>query len=275
MASTLAPKLIEHSRFTSINLHSVWEYRELLYFIVWRDIKVRYKQTALGVLWILFQPLIPTIIFTIIFGIVIKIPTGSLPYPLFVFCGLLPWMYFAGATNRSSGSLLSNTNLITKVYFPRLILPVSGVLNGLIDFGIGFLGLMVLMFYYGFTPSLRILLLPGLLLMLLATALGIGLLLSSLGVRYRDVHNVTPFLLQIGLYATPVVYPVRLFPDRWQQYLGLNPMTGVVEAFRWSILGGPQPPQQVLLLSCLMTALLLSAGLFVFRQREKTFADIV
>ncbi len=268
--------VIEPSRGLAVlKLHDLWEYRELLYFLVWRDIKVRYKQTALGVLWVVLQPVVATVIFTVVFGQLAKVPSGNLPYPLFAFAALLPWNYFAGALNRSGTSLVNSANLITKIYFPRLIIPMAGVINGLVDFGISLIVLVGLMVYYGVTPNAAVLLLPFFLLMAIGTALGVSLWLAALGVQYRDVNYLLPFLVQVWMYATPVVYPASLFPDRWRPLLGLNPMAGVVEGFRWALTGSGDPPSLMLFVSIAIIAMLLVSGLMFFRNTERTFADVV
>ena len=216
----------------SLGLRAVWEYRELLFFLVWRDVKVRYKQTALGVLWVILQPLVSMAIFTVLFGVLLKVPSGDAPYPVFAFAGLLPWNYFSQSLSRASTSLVNSSHLITKIYFPRLVIPLSGVFSSLVDFAISFAVLLILMLLYGVTPTARMLLLPVLLLLALVTALGFGLWLSALNVKYRDVGYLLPFLIQIWMYLTPVVYGSTLIPERYRFLLSLNPMTGVVEGFR-------------------------------------------
>lgn len=274
--STPFQLIIEPTKgLAALKLRELWEYRELLYFLVWRDIKVRYKQTALGVAWVVLQPLIATLIFTVVFGQLAKIPSGDLPYPLFAFAGLLPWQYFAGALNRAGTSLVNNANLLTKVYFPRLIIPLASILNGLVDFGISLIVLIGLMVYYNVVPAPAILLLPLFLLMAIVTALGVSLWLSALGVKYRDVNQLLPFLIQVWMYATPVVYPASLFPERWRWLLGLNPMSGVVEGFRWALTGSGDPPGPILLVSISVVLILLVSGLVFFRNTERTFADVV
>lgn len=268
--------VIEPTRgLAALKLRELWDYRELLYFLVWRDIKVRYKQTALGVLWVVLQPLLATVIFTIVFGQLAKMPSGDLPYPLFAFSALLPWQYFAGAITRSGTSLVNNANLITKVYFPRLIIPLAGIANGLVDFGISLFVLIGLMMYYNVVPGYAIVLLPLFLLMAMGTALGVSLWLSALGVRYRDVNQLLPFLVQVWMYATPVVYPTSLFPERWRPFLGLNPMAGVVEGFRWALTGSGDAPGPMLIVSLVTIILLLVSGVMFFRNTERTFADVV
>ena len=272
--------IIEPSRgWISLQIRALWQYRELLYFLVWRDLKVRYKQTALGIGWIILQPLISMVIFSFLFGGLLEVPSGGVPYPLFVYSGLLPWNYFANSLNRSSTSLVNNQNLITKVYFPRLVVPISGVLSGLVDFFVSFIVLIVLMFIFKFYPTPYAIFLPGFLLLAIITALGFGLWLSALNVRYRDVNYITPFLIQIWMYLTPVIYPVTIIPEKFRFLLALNPMTGVVEGFRWALLGEQladvQPPGSVFLLSIVISLLVLVSGTIYFRRTERKFADII
>ncbi len=272
--------VIEPSRgLSALGLAAVWHYRELLYFLVWRDVKVRYKQTALGVLWILLQPLLSTVVFTLLFGILLQVPSDGAPYALFALAGLLPWNYFAGSLTRSSQSLVGSAHLITKVYFPRLIIPISGVLSGLVDFMVAFGVLAVLMAVYGIVPTAALLYLPGFLLLAMATALGFGLWLSALNVRYRDINYLVPFLIQIWMYLTPVIYGSSLIPERFRWLLGLNPMTGVVEGFRWALLGNyldsAAAPGLLFGLSVAISLAVLVSGAFFFRSTERTFADII
>jgi len=261
--------------WASLQLRALWEYRELLYFLAWRDIKVRYKQTVLGAGWAIIQPVTTMLIFTIIFGRLAKIPSDNIPYPIFCFCALLPWNYFASAFSRSSGSLVNNAHLISKVYFPRLVIPISSLLSGLLDFAIAFLFLIGMMFYYHIVPTITILWLPVFMLMAIATALGVGLWLGALDVLYRDIGYLVPFLSQIWMYATPVVYPSSLIPEKWRLLYGLNPMAGVVEGFRWALIGRGTKPGPMLLVSAFVTIILLVSGAFYFRRMEKTFADII
>ena len=212
----------------ALKLRDVWAYRELLYFLVWRDVKVRYKQTLLGVLWVILQPVVSMAIFTVLFGVLLKVPSGDVPYPIFAFAGLLPWNYFSQALSRSSTSVVNSAHLITKIYFPRLVIPLSGVLSSLVDFAIAFGVLVVLMVVYGIVPTTRLAVLPPLILLAMATALGFGLWLSALNVKYRDVNYLLPFLIQIWMYLTPVVYGSGLIPERFRFLLSLNPMTAVV-----------------------------------------------
>lgn len=261
--------------WTALKLRDVWDYRELLYFLVWRDVKVRYKQTALGVTWVVLQPLVTTIVFTLIFGNLAKMPSDNLPYAVFALAGLLPWNYFSGAVGRGGQSLVGSANLISKVYFPRLIIPVSGVLGGLVDFGIVFVMLVVLLAFYGFYPALSWLLLPFFLLLAIATALGVSLWLSALNVQYRDVGYLIPFFIQLWFFATPVVYPSSMIPAPWNVLYALNPMTGVVEGFRWALFGRGAAPGPILLVSIAAVIVVLITGLYVFKRMERTFADIV
>ncbi len=257
----------------------MWEYRELLYFLVWRDVKVRYKQTALGVMWIVLQPVVSMAIFTVIFGILLQVPSEEAPYPAFVLSALIPWNYFASSLNRSSTSLVYSSNLVTKVYFPRILIPLSSVLSGLVDLVIAFTLLLGLMAVYRITPTPAALLLPGFVLLASATALGFGLWLSALNVRYRDINYIIPFLLQIWMYATPVVYGTSLVGDRFGLLMGLNPMTGVVEGFRQALLGNVMTGAQVNLpllgVSASITLVVLVSGAYFFRYTERSFADII
>jgi lipopolysaccharide transport system permease protein len=272
--------IIEASHgWLSLQLGKVWKYRELLYFLVWRDIKVRYKQTVLGVAWIVLQPVVSMIVFTFLFGNLLKVSSGNVPYPIFNFAALLPWNYFAQSLNRSSTSLVGNAQLITKVYFPRLIIPISGVISGIVDFLVAFLVLIVLMGIYRIAPTWRVIYLPGFLLLALMTALGFSLWLSALNVRYRDVQYIVPYMVQMWMYVTPVVYGTTLFPENIRWLLALNPMTGVVEGFRWALLGDrladAQAPGLLFAASILISLLVLVSGAMFFRRTERTFADIV
>jgi lipopolysaccharide transport system permease protein len=272
--------VIEPSRgWAALGLGDVWQYRELLYFLVWRDLKVRYKQTVLGALWIVLQPVVSMVVFTFLFGNLLNVPSGDVPYPIFAYAALLPWNYFASSLTRSSTSVVSSSHLITKVYFPRLIIPISGVLSGLVDFGIAFLVLVGMMAYFGIAPTAAALLLPLFLLLAMMTALGFGLWLSALNVRFRDVNYLIPYLVQIWMYVTPVIYGSTLIPERYRFLLGLNPMTGVVEGFRWALLGNrladAQPPGELFAISIGISLLVLVSGAIFFRRTERTFADII
>ena len=259
----------------SLGLKEVWQYRELLYFLAWRDIKVRYKQTALGVLWAIIQPFFIMLVFSIFFGRLAGIPSDGIPYPLFVYSALVPWTLFAHSLTESSNSLVANERLITKVYFPRLIVPLSAVLAGLVDFAISFAVLLAMMLYYGIAPGLAVLTLPLFVLLAVMTALGAGLWLSALNVRYRDVRYVLAFIAQLWLFATPVAYPSTLVPETWRTVYGLNPMAGVVEGFRWALVGKTARPGMLLVVSTLVVILIFVSGLVYFRRMEDTFADLV
>jgi lipopolysaccharide transport system permease protein len=274
-ADALPVLWIEPSRgWVSFRLKELWDYRELLYFLVWRDIKVRYKQTALGAAWAILQPVMTMVVFTVFFGRLAKVPSDGVPYPVFAYTALLPWQLFAYALTESANSLVGNQNLIKKVYFPRLVVPLASVLAGLVDFGISFVVLLALMFYYGIVPTAAIAVLPLFLLLAIAAALSVGLWLSALNVQFRDVRYTIPFLTQLWLFATPVAYPSSLVPEKWRAWYGLNPMAGVVDGFRWALLGKSAGPGAVLWVSVLMVVVLLLGGLAYFRRMESTFADI-
>jgi lipopolysaccharide transport system permease protein len=263
------------NRWIPLNLSELWEYRELLYFLVWRDIKVRYKQTALGAAWAVMQPLFMMLVFSLFFGRLAKVPSDGIPYPVFAFCALIPWQLFANALTESSNSLIGNQNLITKVYFPRLVIPLAAVLSGLVDFAIAFVILIGMMLYFGIVPGWSILVLPGFVLLAILTALAVGLWLSALNVQYRDVRYTMSFLIQFWLFATPVAYPSSLVPENWRAFYGINPMAGVVEGFRWALLGKTSPPGAMLWVSVVVVTILLIGGLYYFRRMEQQFADIV
>src|SRR5580700_7566276 len=275
--ATATPVLIlrPSTGFLRLHLRDLWEYRELLYFLVWRDIKVRYKQTALGAAWAILQPVMTMLVFSIFFGRLAKVPSDGVPYPIFAYVALLPWQLFAFALTESSNSLVASQNLITKVYFPRLVIPISSVLAGLVDFAIAFVILLVMMLYYGIVPTAAVALLPLFLLFAVVTALSVGLWLSALNVKYRDVRYTIPFLTQFWMFATPVAYPASLVPEKWRALYGLNPMAGVVEGFRSSLVETPSSPGAMTVVSCVMVLLLLGTGLLYFRRMEGTFADIV
>ncbi len=261
--------------WTSLGLKELWEYRELLYFLTWRDIKVRYKQTVLGAAWAVIQPFFMMVVFSLFFGRLAGVSSGGVPYPIFVYCALLPWQLFAFALSESSNSLVANERLITKVYFPRLVVPISAVLGGLVDFAISFLVLFALMIYYGIAPTVAVFTLPLFILLAVMIALGVGLWLSALNVQYRDVRYTLGFLTQLWLFATPVAYSSKIVPGRWRALYGLNPMAGVVEGFRWALLGSADAPGPLLAVSVLIVILILIGGFYYFRHMEKTFADVV
>jgi len=259
----------------SINFKEMWRYRELIYFLTWRDIKVRYKQAVLGIAWAVLQPLLTTMIFTVIFGNLLKTPSQDIPYPLFTLTALLPWQLFATALQRSSISLVGNANLITKIYFPRLAIPLSSVMAALVDFSVSFVVLLGVMMHYRYWPGWNILWLPVIILLALLTALSVGLWLSALNVQYRDIQHMVPFIVQVWMYASPIVYSINTIPEGiWRWLYGLNPMVGVIQGFRWAMLGG-DPPDITMAFSVGMVLILLTSGLFYFRRMEKTFADIV
>ena len=261
--------------WVSLNLAELWQYRELVYFLAWRDIIVRYKQTALGVTWAIIQPFFTMVIFSLFFGALAQIPSDGVPYPVFTFTALVPWTFFANGLTQASNSLVGSANLIKKVYFPRLAVPISVVLAGLPDLALSFLVLLVMIYYYGITPHwLTALWLPAFVLMAVMTSLGVGLWLAALNVQYRDVRYVIGFLTQLWLFATPVAYPARLVPEKWQALYGINPMVGVIEGFRWAVLGTNNPPARSIAVSALTSLLMLLSGLYYFRRMERTFADL-
>ncbi len=257
-----------------INFGDLWAYRELLYFLTWREIKVRYKQTALGFAWAIIQPVFMMIVFTLFFGNLAKVPSEGIPYPLFNYAALLPWTLFAEGVNRSSMSMVQDANLIRKVYFPRLVMPLSGILSPLVDFAIAFTILVGMMFYYGYIPTVRVLWLPAFIILAVMTASGVGLWLSAINAKYRDVRYVVPFLIQLWLFASPVVYSSSLLPERFQIIYGVNPMAGVIEGFRWALLG-TEPPGSLIAISVIVVIVILISGAYYFRHCEKTFADVV
>ena len=262
------------SGWVPLRLGELWAYRELLYFLVWRDIKVRYKQTALGAAWAVIQPFFTMVVFSVFFGRLAKLPSDGLPYPVFTYCALVPWTYFATALTMSSNSLVDHARLITKVYFPRLLVPAASVLAGLVDLAIAAVVLVAMLLYYGIAPTPAVVLLPVFVLLAAATALAVGLWLSALNVQYRDVRYTISFLVQFWLFVTPVAYSSSLVPERWRALYGLNPMTGVVEGFRWALLGKAEPPGAMLLASAGSVAVLLLGGLYYFRRMERRFADV-
>ncbi len=258
-----------------IDFAELWRYRELLYFQAIRDVKVRYKQTFLGASWAILQPVMTMIVFSIFFGKLAKVPSDGIPYPVFTYCALLPWQLFAYALTYSSNSLVDNAQVLTKVYFPRLILPLAAVMAGLVDFFIAFFVMTGMMFYYGIFPGWALITLPLFTLLAIAAALSVGFWLSALNVKYRDIRYTIPFLAQLWLFITPVAYSSSLVPEKWKAVYGINPMVGVVEGFRWALLGKSSPPWTMLIVSVTATALLLAGGLLYFQRMEKSFADIV
>lgn len=261
--------------WTALNLRDFWRYRELVYFLTWRDIKVRYKQTVLGAAWAIIQPLLNMVVLTIIFGRLANMSTEGIPRPIFTFAALLPWGLFSKALSDSGRSMLSNRAMITKVYFPRLIIPFSSVMSGVVDFMIQFLVLVGMMVYYQFTPTPMVWTLPFFLVLALITALGFGLWLSALNVLYRDVGYILPYITQLWLLLTPVAYSAREVPEAWQLIYALNPMVGVVEGFRWALLGTQTGPGPMLAVSAAISVILMITGMYFFRRMERTFADMV
>jgi len=261
--------------WASLQLHELWEYRELVYFLIWRDIKVRYKQTALGAAWAIIQPFFTMLVFSLFFGRLAKMPSDGIPYPLFAFTALVPWTFFSNGLGQAVNSLIGSSGLITKIYFPRLAIPLASVLAGIVDFALAFLLLLAMMSYYSISPTINVIWLPLFLLLAFVTALGVGLWLSATSVKYRDVRHILPFLTQFWLFATPIAYPGSLLQEPWRTVYGLNPMVGVVEGFRWALLGQVNAPGYSIFVSALIAVILLVGGAFYFRRMEKTFADTV
>lgn len=260
--------------WVSLGLRELWDYRELLYFLIWRDVKVRYKQTALGVAWAIIQPLFTMLIFSLFFGRLAKVPSDGVPYPLFSYTALVPWSFFAHGLAMASNSLVGSANLLKKVYFPRLTIPIAAVLSGAVDFLLAFALLLLLLAKYDRFPTLNVLWLPLFLLLALITSVGVALWLSALNVQYRDVAYVVPFLIQLWLFATPIAYPSSLLPEQWRSVYALNPMVGVVEGFRWALLGTDTAPGLMAGVSFVASLTILVSGAFFFRRMEKTFADV-
>ena len=261
--------------WVSLNLGELWEYRDLLFFLAWRDLSVRYKQTLVGAGWAILQPFLSMVVFSLFFGRLAGIPSEGMPYPIFSFAALLPWQFFTTAMSNASNSLVGNASLLTKVYFPRLVIPTASVLPPIVDFGIAFIVLLAMMAYYGMALTWNVLWLPAFLLLALVTALGVGLWLSALNVEYRDIRYVIPFLAQFWMFASPVTYPSSLVPGQWRALYGLNPMAGVIEGFRWALLGTATAPGPLVAVSALVALAVLVGGLVYFRRMEETFADVV
>ncbi len=258
-----------------LKLYEVWQYRELLYFLTWRDIKVRYKQTVLGAAWAIIQPFFTMVVFSLFFGKLAGVPSDGMPYPIFSYAALVPWTFFAYGLNQSANSLVSSANLLQKVYFPRLVIPISSIISGAVDFLLAFTILLLMMLFYRIVPTLNVLWLPLLLLLTMVTALWVGLWLSVLNVEYRDIRYAVPFITQFWLFATPIAYPSSLLPEPWRTLYGINPMAGVVEGFRWALLGAETAPGPIIIVSSLVSVAILVGGAFYFRRMEKTFADVV
>ena len=275
-ASVVPVTIIRPSRgWISLNVRDLWEYRELLYFLTWRDIKVRYKQTVLGAAWAIIQPFFTMVVFSLFFGKLAKVPSDDIPYPIFSYAALVPWTFFANGLSQSSTSLVASANLIQEVYFPRLVVPISAVISGGVDFVLAFVVLLGMMLFYGIVPTWNVVWLPLLLLLALVTSLGVGLWLTAMNVQFRDVRYAVPFLVQAWMFATPIAYPSSLLDEPWRTLYGINPMAGVVEGFRWALLGTETAPGPIVLVSALVAMGLLVSGAYYFRRMEKTFADVV
>jgi lipopolysaccharide transport system permease protein len=260
--------------WVSLRLDKLWAYRELLYFFVWRDIKIRYKQTVLGASWAIIQPLFTMVIFSLFFGRLAKVPSDDLPYPIFSYAALVPWTFFANALSQASNSLIHNADMLKKVSFPRMTMPIATVLAGVLDFVLAFIVLLGMMLFYNLIPTIAVLWLPFFLLLALTTSLGVSLWLSAMNVQFRDVRYIVPFLVQAWLFATPIAYPSSLLSDPWRTLYGINPMVGVVEGFRWALLGTDTAPGLIIIISSTVSLVLLISGAFYFRRMEKTFADV-
>jgi lipopolysaccharide transport system permease protein len=261
--------------WVSLKLQELWEYRELVYFLIWRDVKVRYKQTVLGAAWAVIQPFFTMVVFSLFFGKLGNIPSDGIPYPIFSYAALVPWQFFANGLGHSSYSLVGSANMIKKVYFPRLAIPLASVLSGTVDFTVAFIVLLGMMLFYGIVPTVNVLWLPVFLLLALVTSLGVSLWLSAMNVQFRDIRYAVPFLTQFWLFATPIAYPSSLLVNPWRTLYGINPMVGVIEGFRWALLGTDTAPGPVIVVSFLTALTLLISGAFYFRRMERTFADIV
>ena len=267
---------IERSHgWVALDLRELWEYRELLYFLTWRDIKVRYKQTVLGAAWAIIQPVLTMVVFSLFFGKLAQVPSDGIPYPVFSFAALVPWTFFANGLSQSSASVVGSAHVIKKLYFPRLVVPISSVLSGVVDLALGFVVLLGIMLYFGRLPTANVVWLPGFLLLAVVTSLGVGVWFSALNVQFRDVRYTVPFLTQLWLFATPIAYPSSLLPTPWRTLYGLNPMAGVVEGFRWALLGSNTAPGPIIIVSSAVALAGLVSGLFYFRRMERTFADVV
>ena len=267
---------IEPSRgWTSLGISELWEYRELLYFLIWRDVKIRYKEMTLGAGWAVLQPFFTMVVFTVFFGRLAKMPSDGIPYPLFSYAALVPWMFFANGLSQAVNSIVGGANLIKKVYFPRLIMPLAAVLSGAIDFAFAFIVLVGMIAYFGILPSWHLLLLPFFIVLLVITALAVALWLSALNVQFRDIRYIAPFIVQLWLFATPIAYPSSLLAEPWRTIYGLNPMVGVVEGFRWALLNTGSPPGPMIFVSAGVCLALLVSGAYYFRRVERTFADVI
>lgn len=263
------------SGWRSLRLRELWDYRELLYFLVWRDIKVRYKQTLLGALWAVIQPVVTMVVFSVFIGYLASVPSDGVPYPVFNYVALVPWMFFANALTQAAASLTGNAHLISKVYFPRLLIPTAAVASGLVDFLVAFLLVFVLLGIYGVMPSWNVVWIPAFVLLTIASSLGTGLWLAAWSARFRDARHALPFLVQLWMFATPVVYSSSLLPEQWRIVYGLNPMAAAIEGFRWALLGTGKPPGLMFVVASLIAVLLLVSGTFYFRRLERLFAEVL
>jgi lipopolysaccharide transport system permease protein len=261
--------------FSSLRLKDLWEYRDLMYFLMWRDVKVRYKQTAIGTAWVILQPLVTMLIFTAIFGILVRVPSEGLPYSVFLYTALVPWSYFSEAISRGGGSVVANTNLISKVYFPRLVIPIASIITPVIDFLLSFVILLGLITWFDIRPTWAIMTLPLFFLFTVMTALAVSLWFSALNVRYRDVSYTIPFVIQVWMFASPIIYPIGIIPFKWRLLYSLNPLVGVITGFRWALLGKGSPDFWTMGISLAGVILLLTGGILYFRRMERTFADII
>lgn len=276
-AANLSPTVVIEpaSGWSALRLDEVWRYRELLYFLTWRDIKLRYKQTVIGAAWAIIQPLVTMVIFSVIFGQLVGVPSDGVPYPVFAYAGLVPWTFFSLSLTQAGMSLVRDANLISRVYFPRLVAPLATILSGLVDFAVAFAVLLGLMVFYGVIPGVAVVAIPLFLLLAVLSSLGVSLWLAALNVKYRDIRYTIPFLVQIWLYVTPVAYPASLIPERWQVLYGLNPMVSVIEGFRWALLGTATPSAGMMAVSTIIVLAIFTGGLFYFRRAEREFADVI
>jgi lipopolysaccharide transport system permease protein len=275
-AKHLHPVVIQPTRgWSALGLREMWKYRELLYFMIWRDIKVRYKQTALGAAWAIIQPFFTMVVFSLFFGRLAGVPSDGVPYPIFSYAALVPWTFFANGVTLASNSLVGSANLLSKVYFPRLIVPTATILSGIVDFVLAFIVLIGMMLVYGIVPTANVIWLPFFLLLALITSMGAGLWLSALNVQFRDVKYIVTFLTQLWMFLTPIAYPSSMLHEPWRTLYGINPMAGVVEGFRWALLGTEMTVGPMIAVSAVAAIVMMVSGAFYFRRMEKTFADVV
>ena len=276
MKRSLSSVVIEPSRgLFNFNVKALWDYRELLYFLAWRDLKARYAQTVMGLLWAVVQPLFMMVVFTVIFDKIGQFPSDGIPYPLFAYAALVPWTFFAKSLDRSGFSVVAESNLVTKIYFPRLIIPLSATLGGLLDFMIAFLLLVAMMIWFGVLPTWKLLVVPFYLLLTIMASLAVSLWFSALFVKYRDISAVIPLMTQVWMFASPIVYPVSMIPQEWQKLYSINPMVGVIDGFRWALLGTPAQDPAVLVLNVLIIVVFFLLGMAYFNRMANTFADVI